>query len=51
MKGKEKRDYQNPEADVIFYGKDVVYSSDPYMRDVFDAEDFSAGPFSGTIGE
>ena len=51
MKEKAKRDYVYPEADVVFYGKDVVCSSDPFVRDAFDAEDFSAGPISDTIGE
>ena len=51
MKEKERRDYTDRVADVFFYGEDVVCSSDPFVRDAFDAEDFSAGPFSDTIGE
>ena len=42
MKKNEKKEYQNPKININFYVADVICSSDPYMHDIFDEDDFSS---------
>ncbi len=39
-----KKAYCSPQADLMFQKRDIICSSDPYMHDLFDKNDFLLVP-------